>query len=102
MYLGQIVEVAPTEELIRDPKHPYTKALLASIPQPGHEPARLPGEPASPLAVPSGCAFHPRCRERLESCSSESPILLSIDGSSRRLAACVLTTATGAAGPDLG
>ena len=62
MYLGQIVELAPTEELIDDPQHPYTKALLAAVPRPGTEPVRLPGEPASPLSIPSGCAFHPRCR----------------------------------------
>ncbi|MFS0896686.1 dipeptide ABC transporter ATP-binding protein [Mycolicibacterium litorale] len=92
MYLGQIVELAPTEDLIATPEHPYTKALLAAIPSPGKEPVRLAGEPASPLAVPSGCAFHPRCRERVARCSTEVPDLLSADDTSRHLAACLLTT----------
>ena len=88
MYLGQIVELAPTEELINNPQHPYTKALLAAVPSPGTEPVRLPGEPASPLAIPSGCAFHPRCAERVDRCDSEVPTLVSTDGTSRHLASC--------------
>jgi peptide/nickel transport system ATP-binding protein len=92
MYLGQIVELAPTESLIKNPKHPYTKALLAAVPSPGKEPVRLPGEPASPLAIPSGCAFHPRCRERVERCDSNVPNLLSTDDTTRHLASCLLTT----------
>jgi peptide/nickel transport system ATP-binding protein len=91
MYLGQIVELAPTEELISNPAHPYTKALLAAVPSPGRSPARLPGEPASPLAIPPGCGFHPRCVERIERCASDPPILTSIDGTSRHLAACLLS-----------
>ncbi|MHC9291843.1 dipeptide ABC transporter ATP-binding protein [Mycobacterium sp. LTG2003] len=91
MYLGQIIEVGPTLEVISNPKHPYTKALLAAIPSPGAAPVRLPGEPASPLAVPSGCSFHPRCPERIDGCSTEEPILSSLDGTSRRFAACLLT-----------
>jgi peptide/nickel transport system ATP-binding protein len=93
MYLGQIVELAPTEELITNPQHPYTKALLASVPRPGADPVRLPGEPASPLAIPSGCSFHPRCRERVERCSAEVPTLFTTDGTSRHLASCLLTMA---------
>jgi peptide/nickel transport system ATP-binding protein len=93
MYLGQIVELAPTEELIKDPQHPYTKALLAAVPSPGTEPVRLPGEPASALAIPSGCVFHPRCGERVERCTSEVPTLVSTDGTSRHLASCLLTAA---------
>jgi peptide/nickel transport system ATP-binding protein len=92
MYLGQIVELAPTEDLIGNPQHPYTKALLAAVPSPGTDPVRLPGEPASPLAIPSGCAFHPRCPERVGRCPSEVPTLVSIDGPSRHLASCLLTT----------
>jgi len=93
MYLGQIVELAPTEELISSPQHPYTKALLAAIPSPGTAPVRLPGEPASPLAIPSGCAFHPRCNERVSRCETDVPILYSIDGTARRSASCLLTMA---------
>ncbi|HEX4559844.1 MAG TPA: dipeptide ABC transporter ATP-binding protein [Mycobacterium sp.] len=95
MYLGQIVELAPTEELITNPQHPYTKALLAAVPTPGTQPVRLPGEPASPLAIPSGCAFHPRCAERVDRCTSEVPRLVSTDGTSLHLASCLLTTREG-------
>ncbi len=91
MYLGQIVELAPTEALINNPKHPYTKALLAAVPSPGKEPVRLPGEPASPLSIPSGCSFHPRCTERVERCASDVPNLLSTDDTTRHLASCLLT-----------
>jgi peptide/nickel transport system ATP-binding protein len=93
MYLGQIVELAPTHELISNPQHPYTKALLAAVPTPGTDPVRLPGEPASPLAIPSGCVFHPRCSERVDRCTSEVPALVSIDGTSNHMAACLLATA---------
>ena len=95
MYLGQIVELAPTEELISNPQHPYTKALLAAVPTPGTEPVRLPGEPASPLAIPSGCVFHPRCAERVDRCTDDVPTLVSTDGTSLHLAACLLTTHEG-------
>jgi peptide/nickel transport system ATP-binding protein len=97
MYLGQIVELAPTEELIANPKHPYTKALLAAVPTPGAEPVRLPGEPASPLAIPSGCAFHPRCTEREDRCADVVPMLVSTDGTSQHLASCLLVTPEGPA-----
>jgi peptide/nickel transport system ATP-binding protein len=93
MYLGQIVEVGPTEEIISSPRHPYTKALLAALPAPGTAPVRLPGEPASPLAVPTGCSFHPRCTERLDKCSSEEPMLYTIDGAARRVVSCFLNQA---------
>ncbi|MDZ7884898.1 MAG: ABC transporter ATP-binding protein [Mycobacterium sp.] len=96
MYLGQIVELAPTEELIGDPQHPYTQALLASVPRPGAHPVRLPGEPASAMAIPSGCAFHPRCPERVDRCGDEVPKLISIDGTSRHMVSCLLRTTSGA------
>jgi peptide/nickel transport system ATP-binding protein len=65
MYLGRIVEEAPTEELFSEPQHPYTRALLAAAPSLrrgnlGNAPA-LTGEPPSPIALPSGCRFNPRC-----------------------------------------
>jgi oligopeptide/dipeptide ABC transporter ATP-binding protein len=79
MYLGRIVEEAPTEELFRNPRHPYTALLLASQPrrtprEPG-EPARLtvPGEPPSPASPPGGCPFHPRCPSARPVCSDEYP-----------------------------
>lgn len=58
---------------------------------PGTTPVRLPGEPASPLALPSGCSFHLRCAERRERCSSKEPIFYSIDGSGMRAARCLFT-----------
>ena len=61
MYLGRIVELGEAEELIRAPKHPYTTALIAAVPDLGTAPPALKGEPASALSPPPGCAFHPRC-----------------------------------------
>jgi oligopeptide/dipeptide ABC transporter ATP-binding protein len=78
MYAGQIVETGPTDAVLRHPLHPYTQALLRSIPQPGKTGARLkaiPGFVPHLNAIPSGCRFHPRC-DRIEvSCSQESPCL---------------------------
>jgi len=81
MYLGRIVERAPRSELFASPRHPYTQALLAAVPEIGRDLALAPLalDPASPLAPPSGCAFHPRCPRRSEvpaqRCSLELPLL---------------------------
>ena len=62
MYLGRIVEVGPTEEVLEAPKHPYTRALLSVVPETTHmEPQILQGEPPDPTRIPEGCRFHPRC-----------------------------------------
>ena len=62
MYLGRIVEVGPTEDVLRAPKHPYTQALLSVVPEiEGMEQQILTGETPDPSRVPSGCRFHPRC-----------------------------------------
>jgi oligopeptide/dipeptide ABC transporter ATP-binding protein len=66
MYAGRIVELAPADELVEDPLHPYTRALLAAVPEadPANRTRRRPvvsGEPPDPSALPAGCAFHPRC-----------------------------------------
>jgi peptide/nickel transport system ATP-binding protein len=89
MYLGDIVEIGQADEVVSNPSHPYTKALLSAVPRPGVAPVRLPGEPASPLAVPSGCAFHPRCDERIDGCDENVPFLTTVDGTSQRLVRCV-------------
>ncbi|PRC42650.1 peptide ABC transporter ATP-binding protein, partial [Mycobacterium sp. ITM-2017-0098] len=69
MYLGRIVELGPAEEVIGAPAHPYTRALVDSIPDLGRESHILAGEPASPLSPPDGCAFHPRCPIAVDACS---------------------------------
>jgi peptide/nickel transport system ATP-binding protein len=62
MYLGRIVELGPTEQVLEDPQHPYTKALLSVVPETNHlEQQILQGEPPDPSKIPSGCRFRPRC-----------------------------------------
>lgn len=85
MYLGQIVESAPTQDLFGSPLHPYTKALLSAIPVMSEEERELippgitlKGDIPSPLAVPSGCRFFSRCQERMELCQCEAPPLIQI------------------------
>lgn len=77
MYLGRVVEYAPTEELFSNPAHPYTRALLSAVPLPDPDAQAqrivLKGELPSPIAVPSGCPFHTRCYAVQERCASEVP-----------------------------
>ena len=78
MYAGKIVERVKTQALLQSPLHPYTRALLGALPRPGHAGERLeaiPGRVPVPLALPSGCAFSPRCKSVLERCSREPPEL---------------------------
>ncbi|MCG0238684.1 MAG: ATP-binding cassette domain-containing protein [Firmicutes bacterium] len=98
MYLGRIVEVAPTDELFRNPAHPYTQALLSAIPDPRRTRQRilLPGSPPSPLAVPPGCPFHPRCPEAGPRCAREAPRLQEV-GAGHRVACHLYHGGTGAA-----
>jgi peptide/nickel transport system ATP-binding protein len=91
MYLGRVVEVAPTEQLFDRPNHPYTAALLAEVPRIDRRrrtfvPIR--GEIPSPLAPPSGCHFHPRCPHAMPRCAAEAPVLREI--ASGRYSACHL------------
>ncbi len=81
MYVGQIVELRDTESLFESPAHPYTQALLASIPRvagSGAPREALRGEVPSPARPPSGCRFHPRCPKAFERCPSEVPALYSV------------------------
>jgi peptide/nickel transport system ATP-binding protein len=77
MYVGKIVELTKTEELYRNPKHPYTEALLSAVPRadPDAKMERiiLTGEVANPANPPPGCFFHPRCRYAQKICSLNSP-----------------------------
>ncbi|MDF2556602.1 MAG: oligopeptide/dipeptide transporter, ATPase subunit [Bacillales bacterium] len=82
MYLGRIVEIAEVEELFENPKHPYTKALLSSVPVPDptfeKQEIVLTGEIPSPSNPPSGCTFHTRCNSCMDICKAEKPVLQQI------------------------
>ncbi len=82
MYLGSLCELAPAEELFENPKHPYTQALLSSIPNFGVDPTnriRLEGEVPTPINLPTGCVFHGRCRYAMPRCSQEIPQAKKVD-----------------------
>ena len=83
MYVGKIVEMADTEELLRHPLHPYTEALVSAVP-PADPDIRmnriiLEGEVPSPANPPAGCVFHPRCRYAQDICSQEAPELVEVE-----------------------
>ena len=92
MYLGRIVEIAPSRELYTAPKHPYTEALLSAVPIPDPSVKRqrvvLQGDVPNPIRPPSGCHFHPRCPHVMERCRKEAPVLREIERG--RFAACHL------------
>jgi oligopeptide/dipeptide ABC transporter ATP-binding protein len=74
MYLGRVVEAGPVDDVFRSPRHPYTKALLESIPDPSRRRTEmLVGELPSAYQAPSGCPFHPRCPVSMDVCASEVP-----------------------------
>jgi peptide/nickel transport system ATP-binding protein len=79
MYVGKIAEMGPTEVVFNGPKHPYTAALLSSVPVPDPRVRTqriiLQGEVANPANPPSGCYFHPRCEYAIDICRTESPVL---------------------------
>lgn len=92
MYLGVIVESADTHSLFGKPLHPYTEALLSAVPEPDPDKRReriiLKGDVPTPLNIPTGCRFHPRCPKRFEPCDKVVPELL--ESEPGRLTACHL------------
>jgi oligopeptide/dipeptide ABC transporter ATP-binding protein len=90
MYLGRIVETGPTTAVFRDPRHPYTTALLEAIPLPDPSrrlrPPALAGEIPSPISPPSGCRFHPRCPVAISRCIDDDPEMTDFGGG--HMAAC--------------
>jgi peptide/nickel transport system ATP-binding protein len=94
MYLGRVVEEGTAAEVIGNPAHPYTKALLAVAPdlgRPGQRGEVLTGEPPDASAIPSGCRFHPRCPVAVDRCRTIDPPLAALDRPEHR-AACILLT----------
>jgi peptide/nickel transport system ATP-binding protein/oligopeptide transport system ATP-binding protein len=99
MYLGRIVEIAGKTELFDNPRHPYTQALLASVPVADPKAKRLTallqGDVPSPINPPSGCAFHTRCPYVMERCKVETPPL--VEAGPQHQVACFLNEGTGRA-----
>lgn len=98
LYAGEIVEDGRTQEILANPQHPYTQALLRSLPGRSQKKEKdkrkrleiIPGSPPDPTKIPSGCIFHPRCPVRIGRCESEAPKLRPIGVTNRR-AACHLS-----------
>jgi oligopeptide transport system ATP-binding protein len=92
MYLGRIIEVAPTSELFAAPRHPYTRGLLAAIPRmtalADNEAPAVQGDPPSPLRIPAGCRFRTRCPIAQERCAHDDPELTAAPGRPAHVAAC--------------
>lgn len=81
MYAGKIVEEARTEEIFGNPRHPYTRYLINSLPRFGDKTMResVPGSPPSLMDLPSGCPFHPRCPYSMDVCTRQMPALINLD-----------------------
>lgn len=95
MYLGRIVEIGPTRQVLADPQHPYTKALLSVVPVPNPRLRRkrmiLSGETPNPIDLPEGCRFRPRCPSAVADCALTEPGLVPLGGG--HAAACLLVQA---------
>ena len=94
MYLGKIVEIGPVEEIYSNPKHPYTKALLAAMPSmdPDNRIEEMPlsGDPPNPINPPTGCRFRTRCAFAERVCSEKAPTLYEYDVGSGHSVACTM------------
>ncbi len=92
MYLGRVVELGPARQVLSDPQHPYTRALISVIPVPNPRQRRertiLQGETPNPIHIPSGCRFHPRCPVVIEACKVVDPPFVQV--SHDHQAACIL------------
>jgi oligopeptide/dipeptide ABC transporter ATP-binding protein len=92
MYLGRIVEIGTMLEVLENPQHPYTKALISVIPVPNPRLRReriiLQGETPNPIDIPSGCRFHPRCPVAIEACKASDPPMVTL--SKTHQSACLL------------
>ncbi len=102
MYLGTIVELAPTASFSASPRHPYTRALLQAVPLPDPHPRKEPfaieGDVPNPVDPPTGCAFHPRCEHKFERCGIESPLL--VETARDHFVACWLNRGIGLTNDD--
>jgi peptide/nickel transport system ATP-binding protein len=95
MYAGRLVEIGPAQAVLKAPAHPYTRGLMASIPTMKRRTAELlqiEGSMPRLTAIPPGCAFHPRCLERLARCTHDRPDMIDADG---RSVACWLVGEAG-------
>jgi oligopeptide/dipeptide ABC transporter ATP-binding protein len=92
MYLGRVVEIGPTAEVLSAPRHPYTRALLSVVPAPNPRRRRqrviLSGEIPNPIDIPPGCRFHPRCPDAVAECRATDPVLRTV--ASGHEVACLL------------
>lgn len=92
MYLGRIVEIGKTEDIINNPQHPYTQALISNVPivdpDKQHDPIDIPGEVPDPVNIPNGCRFAPRCPEVMDRCWEAEPPMYELDD--EQAARCVL------------
>ena len=93
MYAGQIVEEAPVNEIFNNPKHPYTRGLIQSVPDMRYKKSELysiPGNVPKPGSITQGCRFAPRCQYAFDRCQSETPILY--EANDKHKARCFLMT----------
>ena len=101
MYAGRLVETGTLRQLLREPKHPYTQMLIDSLPSLERKDRKrgdlrgIPGTAPSLYALPSGCPFHPRCPQAMDSCSDDEPVLKVLsngtsDDDVKQRAACLL------------
>jgi oligopeptide/dipeptide ABC transporter ATP-binding protein len=93
LHAGRVVEIGPASQVLQQPRHPYARALVASLPVP--DPTRraavppLVGEPPDPAALPAGCAFHPRCPHAQDRCRHDRPQLAPLPGDDAHQVACL-------------